>query len=129
MSVGQPTLYDVLGCSPSNSREQITTEYRKRSLLVHPDKSNDPAAHEEFEKINNAYSILSDYTKRREYDLWLERGSPVDFDTWCSLNLAQSLHWKKQSRLSLESLPSPSPNYSTLSAEEMLRKFRSYEIG
>lgn len=38
--VSTENYYDILGCTPANSKEQIATEYRKKSLLVHPDKSS-----------------------------------------------------------------------------------------
>lgn len=32
------TYYDILGCAPSSSYEQITTEYRLKAKRFHPDK-------------------------------------------------------------------------------------------
>ena len=43
--------------------------YRKISLRVHPDKNpGDPLAAENFQKLNQAYSILSNETQRKRYD-------------------------------------------------------------
>jgi DnaJ-class molecular chaperone len=58
--------YTTLGVSKDASLEDIKKAYKKLALLYHPDKNGGDDTM--FKKINEAYQILSDPTKRREYD-------------------------------------------------------------
>lgn len=58
--------YEDLGVEPTASAEEIKKAYRKLSLKYHPDKPN--GDQEKFKKINEAYQVLSDGNKRRQYD-------------------------------------------------------------
>lgn len=65
--------YKVLEVSSNASFEDIRKSYRKLARKYHPDSNpNNKAAEEKFKEINDAYTILSDETKRAEYD---NRGS------------------------------------------------------
>ena len=57
--------YSILEIERTSTPEQIKTAYRKLARKHHPDKGGDP---EKFKKISEAYSILSDISKRRQYD-------------------------------------------------------------
>lgn len=61
-------LYAVLGVVSSASMDEITKAYRALALKHHPDKNRDSNTQEEFQKINEAYNILSDKKKRAIYD-------------------------------------------------------------
>ncbi len=62
--------YTVLGVHPTRSTEaEIKKAYRKLALKYHPDKNKDPAAVSVFQEVTNAYSVLSDKTTRRKYDI------------------------------------------------------------
>ena len=62
--------YEVLGIVPSASAEEIRTAYHKRAFQCHPDRNHkSKKAHERMRELNEAYAILSDPIKRREYDL------------------------------------------------------------
>ena len=61
--------YNTLGIAKNASLEEIKKSYRKLSLQHHPDRSNDPASKETFQKINEAYECLSDSEKKKQYDL------------------------------------------------------------
>lgn len=67
--VNEADLYRILGV-PRNARgEDIKRAYRKRSLRYHPDKNlDDPEAKIKFQKIAEAFSVLSDENKRQKYD-------------------------------------------------------------
>tara|TARA_B100000925_G_C21957789_1_gene451970 strand:- start:329 stop:1273 length:945 start_codon:yes stop_codon:yes gene_type:complete len=58
--------YEVLGVNPKSSQGEIKKAFRKLSLKHHPDRGGDA---EEFKKINEAYSTLSDVEKKRMYDM------------------------------------------------------------
>ena len=64
--------YQVLGISKDATESEIKKAYRKLALKHHPDKQTTEErrkqASEVFAKISNAYEILSDPQKRREYD-------------------------------------------------------------
>jgi curved DNA-binding protein CbpA len=61
--------YQILGVSPTASEEEIKSAFKTLAKKYHPDKnSGNPAAEEQFKKINSAYQILSDKIKRQRYD-------------------------------------------------------------
>jgi molecular chaperone DnaJ len=75
--------YEVLGVDRTATRDQIKHAYRQLALQYHPDKSKDPMAAEKFRELAEAYAVLSDETKRKEYDTAghagvSERWSPDD---------------------------------------------------
>ncbi|WP_037587328.1 J domain-containing protein [Stenoxybacter acetivorans] len=68
------THYDTLGVAKTASAEVIRAAYRALSQKYHPDRNPDNAsAHDLMSGINEAYAVLSDEQKRREYDVWLAR--------------------------------------------------------
>jgi len=60
--------YDVLGVDRSATRDQLKQAYRQLALKCHPDRNKDPDATAKFREIAEAYAVLSDDAKRREYD-------------------------------------------------------------
>ena len=61
--------YEVLGVSKDASIDQIKKAYRKIAMANHPDTHpNDKACEDRFKEASEAYEILSDDTKRRNYD-------------------------------------------------------------
>ncbi|MEX0822465.1 MAG: J domain-containing protein [Rhodothermales bacterium] len=61
--------YKVLGISEDASADEIKKVYRKLAREHHPDRNPDrPDAEERFKEIQEAYSVLSDPEKRKEYD-------------------------------------------------------------
>ncbi len=60
--------YDVLGISRSASTDDIKAAYKHLAKQFHPDVSNDPKAKEKFQEVLEAYSVLSDEQKRKNYD-------------------------------------------------------------
>jgi len=62
-------LYETLGITKTASQSEIKSAYRKLAVKYHPDKNpGDKLAEEKFKKITAAYDVLSDETKRRQYD-------------------------------------------------------------
>jgi molecular chaperone DnaJ len=61
--------YAVLGVSASASQDEIKKQYRKLASKHHPDKNqNDAKAAERFKEISEAYQVLGDADKRKQYD-------------------------------------------------------------
>lgn len=62
-------LYSVLGIQRNATENEIKKAYRSLAFKYHPDRnSGDKLAEEKFKEINEAYSVLGDETKRRQYD-------------------------------------------------------------
>ncbi|MDB4948017.1 MAG: hypothetical protein JWM27_666 [Gemmatimonadetes bacterium] len=69
MSTQTKDFYRVLGVAENASADEIKKSYRKLAKQYHPDAHpNDAAAAEKFKEISEAYSVLSDETKRKQYD-------------------------------------------------------------
>jgi DnaJ family protein C protein 9 len=75
------TLYDLLGLDKNASQSEITKAYRMMAVKVHPDKNpNDlENASKNFQKLNEAYNLLSDPKKRKIYDETGETGTNDEF--------------------------------------------------
>ncbi|KAG0064990.1 hypothetical protein BGZ89_008687 [Linnemannia elongata] len=63
-------LYDILGVSPTATASEIKKSYRTLALQNHPDKNPDPEAHTRFQKISEAYQILSEPQLRSNYNMY-----------------------------------------------------------
>ena len=61
-------LYEVLGVSKDATDDEIKKAFRKKARQFHPDVNKEPDAEEKFKEINEAYDVLSDPTKRAQYD-------------------------------------------------------------
>ncbi len=73
-TMDQKDYYHVLGVDRDASQQAIKEAYRKLAFQYHPDRNKgDPAATEKMKDINEAYAVLSDVSKRREYDLLRSR--------------------------------------------------------
>lgn len=60
--------YEVLGVSKTATDEEIKRAFRKLAKQYHPDVNKDADAEEKFKEIGEAYAVLSDPEKRRQYD-------------------------------------------------------------
>lgn len=61
--------YSTLGVSRGASEKDIKTAYRKLAKELHPDTNKDnPRAAERFSQVTHAYDLLSDKTKRAQFD-------------------------------------------------------------
>jgi curved DNA-binding protein len=61
--------YKILGVEKSATEEDIKKAYRKLAMKFHPDRNpGNKQAEEKFKKISEAYAVLSDQEKRKQYD-------------------------------------------------------------
>lgn len=60
--------YDILGVSKDASQDEIKSSYRKLAKKYHPDVSSEKDAEAKFKEIQEAYSVVGDETKRKQYD-------------------------------------------------------------
>ena len=62
--------YKILGVTKTADDEELRKNYRKLAMQYHPDRNpDDPAAEEKFKEVAEAYGVLTDPVKRREYDV------------------------------------------------------------
>ncbi|MGD9124162.1 MAG: DnaJ C-terminal domain-containing protein [Desulfarculaceae bacterium] len=67
--------YKVLGVEKNASADQIKKAYRKLALKYHPDRNKDDKnAEERFKEVGEAYAVLSDPEKRKQYDTFGSAG-------------------------------------------------------
>lgn len=60
--------YETLGVSKNASDQEIKRAFRKLAKEYHPDINKTPEAEAKFKEIGEAYSVLGDETKRKQYD-------------------------------------------------------------
>jgi molecular chaperone DnaJ len=66
--------YEILGVDRNATQEEIKKAYRRLALEYHPDRNPSKEAEEKFKEISEAYAVLSDPEKRRQYDLYGHAG-------------------------------------------------------
>ncbi len=69
-------LYEILGVTRDATSEDIRKAYRRLAREHHPDVNGAPEAEQRFKEISGAYEILSDPSKRQQYDLFARQGGP-----------------------------------------------------
>jgi curved DNA-binding protein CbpA len=70
--------YKVLQITPSATFDQVHKAYRALAMQYHPDRNSTPGAGSTMTSINEAYTVLSDPTRRREYDRERMKAEPCD---------------------------------------------------
>mmetsp|Transcript_48532 Transcript_48532/g.71979 ORF Transcript_48532/g.71979 Transcript_48532/m.71979 type:complete len:263 (+) Transcript_48532:186-974(+) len=77
------TYYDILEIKPSASLIDVKKAYRRLALKHHPDRNNgSDESTEMFKRIGEAYDVLSDENRRRDYDLSLRSGAAGRVNTF-----------------------------------------------
>lgn len=73
--MGDKEYYDILEVSGDANIDEIKKAYKKKAMKLHPDRNKDnPNSEEEFKKLGEAYSVLSDDNKRSMYDRFGKKG-------------------------------------------------------
>ena len=66
----EQNLYALLGIPPDATEKEINAAYRKMAFIFHPDRNmGNPESDQMMRELNEAYAILSNPVKRKEYDL------------------------------------------------------------
>ncbi|MDG4655482.1 molecular chaperone DnaJ [Ectobacillus antri] len=71
--------YEVLGVGKTASKDEIKKAYRRLAKKYHPDVSTEADATEKFKEVQEAYEVLSDDTKRAQYDQFGHAGPNQGF--------------------------------------------------
>ncbi|QQG48575.1 MAG: molecular chaperone DnaJ [archaeon] len=66
--------YKVLGVQKGATKQQVKDAYRKLALEFHPDRNKSPEAEARFKEVSEAYAVLSDDEKRKQYDAYGREG-------------------------------------------------------
>jgi DnaJ-class molecular chaperone len=75
------TYYETLGLDRQAPTAEIKSQYRRLAKRYHPDLNPDnPKAAEQFQEVQAAYEVLSDQSRRHEYDAQLNINTEPDFD-------------------------------------------------
>ncbi len=73
--------YQILDVEKEAPPHKIKEAYRRLAFQYHPDKNREtPSAVEKMKEINEAYAVLSDPRKRRDYDLFRDQYGPSGYN-------------------------------------------------
>ena len=77
----QKDYYEILGVNRNSTQQEIKEAYRKLAFQYHPDRNEEnPSAVEKMKEINEAYAVLSDSRKRKDYDFLQEQYGSYGYD-------------------------------------------------
>ena len=110
--------YAVLGVSSTSTADEIKKQYRRLAKKYHPDSNkSDPKAAERFKEISEAYTVLGDTDKRKQYDDMRKYGAIGNFtDAWRNAgNTARR--------------PGPTPGANTTTGGAGNPRFDDFDIG
>jgi molecular chaperone DnaJ len=94
----EETYYQVLQVPSTISLVELKKSYHALAIKFHPDKNpGDPVSAERFKRITEAYAVLSDPSKRADYDRFLQDSQNIDSnDTSSNSGYYESYFDKKQ---------------------------------
>jgi hypothetical protein len=64
--------YEILGANRTDTQDEIKKKYKELSLKFHPDKARSALSENMMKQVNEAYAVLRDTDKKRQYDLELD---------------------------------------------------------
>lgn len=71
LKAARKNYYEILGVARNSSSKDIKKAYYQLAKKYHPDTNKeDPNAGKKFQEVSEAYEVLSDDAKRKEYDTW-----------------------------------------------------------
>ncbi|PVZ97122.1 hypothetical protein BB558_006928 [Smittium angustum] len=112
--------FTILNVSNNCTANEVKNAYRKKSILIHPDKTSHPQAREAFEKLKRAEQDLTDEKQRK----WLKNMLEEARQVLLSEQIAQTLPGKKRERSVEEGILEKDPEF-----EKKVRvKFRELVI-
>lgn len=77
--------YNILWVSKSSTSEDIKKAYRRQAMKYHPDRNKwDKTAEKKFKEVNEAYGVLWDSQKRKQYDTFWSAWWPFGSWWWTS---------------------------------------------
>jgi molecular chaperone DnaJ len=79
--MAQRDFYAILGVASGATQDEIKKAYRKLAKQYHPDTSKEAGAGDRFKEISEAYTVLSDPEKRKQYDQMRRLGAFEGFAT------------------------------------------------
>eukprot|EP00884_Botryococcus_braunii_P016316 jgi/Botrbrau1/3368/Bobra.0337s0009.1 len=91
-----PDLYEILGVTSEASIDDIKQGFRQKALECHPDISDSSLSSREFRKLVEAYEVLRNPQKRKEYDRLRQRLGQEPFPH------ARGRNWRRPSDESLD---------------------------
>lgn len=102
----QKDYYKILGVSKNSSAKDIKKSYYELAKQYHPDTNkNDPNASKKFQEVSEAYEILSDETKRQEYDTYGKTTEQMHRDgSGAGRSQGFNQNWQYQSTIDPEEL-------------------------
>ncbi|KAK9752860.1 DnaJ domain [Popillia japonica] len=99
--------YEILGVNKNASSAQIKRAYYQLAKKYHPDvNKNDPTAAKKFQSISEAYEVLCDANKRKQYDTWESTSEQMGgrTDTRSRSHEGFNQNWSYQSKVDPEEL-------------------------
>ena len=77
-SIDNTDYWSLLGLSPDSSPEQLKRAFRREARKWHPDLNvNDLHAEERFKLVNEAYAVLSDPRKRKQWEEYTKNNNEL----------------------------------------------------
>lgn len=87
-------LYETLWVNKSASKDEIKKAYRKQAMKYHPDRNKwDANAESKFKEVNEAYGILSNDSKKKNYDMFWSTSNAPPFWGWRQSGNTYSSSW------------------------------------
>lgn len=122
MSNTKKDFYTILGVNKDATDEDIKKAYRKLALLYHPDKNlGNNEACEKFKEVSEAYSVLSNYDKRRQFDLMGDCDFDVGDDPFNAFNdifqqhMQSFMNMKYENNININSIFENIPGFQNIS--------------